>query len=195
MLKTITYKTKKDYEEYLIQKSQIKPSVIGRLVGRRLPLIPVYLFFKGCNVLDVGCAEGIFLKLYKNSVGVDTNRHMVEACLEQGLSAKQGTLENLSEFEDESFDGVFLSHVLEHIADPDLDEVYRVLSPGGKLVVEVPINKAGYESNTTHVHLFTPEELNKLVSSSKFEIKKSGWILPFYKEYIHNHYRIYAIKK
>lgn len=184
-----------ELEEYILQKKLMTPSLLGRLGMRSLPLIPVYLFFKGCKVLDIGSGTGVFLKLYKNSVGVDANKYMVEDCLKQGLTVKHGSLADLTDFKDESFEGVFLSHVLEHIENPKLDEVYRVLIHGGKLIVEVPINKAGYESNPTHVHHFTPEELENLISSSGFRILKSGWILPFFKEYIHNHYRVYSIKE
>lgn len=42
---------------------------------------------------------------------------------------------------DESFDLVFASHVLEHIDDDvaALEEVYRILKPGGAAVLPVPI--------------------------------------------------------
>jgi SAM-dependent methyltransferase len=43
-------------------------------------------------------------------------------------------------FEDASFDAVFLLEVLEHVATPDLaiSELYRVLAPGGVLVLSTP---------------------------------------------------------
>ena len=43
-------------------------------------------------------------------------------------------------FEDASFDAVFLLEVLEHVATPDLaiSELYRVLEPGGVLVLSTP---------------------------------------------------------
>jgi SAM-dependent methyltransferase len=181
-------------ESYLLQKSLMKPSLLGRLGARRLPLIPVKLFFKNCLVLDVGCGNGIFLKLYRNAVGADANAFMVEDCLKAGLRAKRGDIHDLCAFESASFEGVLLSHVLEHVREPALHEVYRVLKPAGKLLIEVPINEAGFNSNPTHVHRFTEEELLSLVSSSGFKIVKSGYIMPFFKSYIHNHYRIFAVK-
>jgi SAM-dependent methyltransferase len=43
-------------------------------------------------------------------------------------------------FADASFDAVFLLEVLEHVATPDLaiSEIYRVLAPGGVLVLSTP---------------------------------------------------------
>ncbi len=43
-------------------------------------------------------------------------------------------------FEDECFDAVFLMEVLEHVSTPDLaiSEIYRVLAPGGRLVLSTP---------------------------------------------------------
>jgi SAM-dependent methyltransferase len=42
--------------------------------------------------------------------------------------------------ENESFDTVFSAEVLEHVPDPEkaLREIYRVLKPGGKLVMSIP---------------------------------------------------------
>lgn len=184
----------KEKNDYLLQKSLMKPSFPGSLGIRKLPLIPVRLFFNKCRVLDIGCGTGMFLKLYKNAVGVDANLFMAEDCVRQGFTAEKGDINDLSAFESESFDGVFLSHILEHVSDPKLNEVYRVLKPQGKLIVEVPINEAGFNSNPTHIHRFSEQELEHLVVSSGFRVLKSGYIIPFFKQYIHNHFRVYALK-
>jgi SAM-dependent methyltransferase len=43
-------------------------------------------------------------------------------------------------FEDESFDGVFFTHVIEHMNEKQhvLNEISRVLKPGGELYIETP---------------------------------------------------------
>jgi SAM-dependent methyltransferase len=45
---------------------------------------------------------------------------------------------------DESLDLVLTAHVLEHVPDPDaaLSELHRVLRPGGRLLIQVPLGQA-----------------------------------------------------
>lgn len=52
------------------------------------------------------------------------------------------------QFPDSTFDYMICNHVLEHVPDDQaaMDEAYRVLKPGGKFLVQVPIN---YESTMT----------------------------------------------
>jgi predicted SAM-dependent methyltransferase len=53
-----------------------------------------------------------------------------------------GDLRDLSQFADASFEEVYASHVLEHVAQaqvvPTLRGVRRILQPGGRLMVSVP---------------------------------------------------------
>jgi SAM-dependent methyltransferase len=50
---------------------------------------------------------------------------------------------------DEAYDGVVLSHVIEHVADPvgALQECERVLRPGGRLVLIVPLRHATFDAS------------------------------------------------
>ncbi len=51
-------------------------------------------------------------------------------------------IENMSDFEDNKFDFIICSHVLEHVKNPDkaLKELYRILRPNGKAILMVPVN-------------------------------------------------------
>jgi hypothetical protein len=55
---------------------------------------------------------------------------------------------NMPEHADNSFDFIFCSHVLEYIKEDrkSLRELYRVLKPGGKAIISVPINFGHYET-------------------------------------------------
>jgi SAM-dependent methyltransferase len=80
----------------------------------------------------------------------------VSGDIEPGRAMQVVDLTSLS-FADASLDLIFLSHVLEHIEDDRraLREIYRVLAPGGRAFVEVPVlARVTYEDS----NLRTPAE-------------------------------------
>src|SRR5439155_24578599 len=86
----------------------------------------------GTSVCDVGCGTGYLLSRIKAKrqgiqyTGVDFVVNIDEATTE-GIEFKQAMIENLP-FEDETFDTVICTHVLEHILDyrKALSELRRV---------------------------------------------------------------------
>lgn len=93
-------------------------------------------------VLDVGCGtSATFLKTLSPHInqgfGVDFK---VKNAQFSNIQTRQIKLENHLPFEDCSFDVVTMLAVLEHINKEQeiLKEIYRVLIPGGKLVLTVP---------------------------------------------------------
>lgn len=98
------------------------------------------------DVLDIGCGEGdVALELARRfgarAVGVDISQVMVDVCRSRGLTTERADIgcEPLP-FADESFDLVYLAEVLEHLVSPDaaIRELWRVLRPGGHLLVSTP---------------------------------------------------------
>jgi SAM-dependent methyltransferase len=98
--------------------------------------------FDGAVVLDYGCFDGEFidkLTLAKRvtAVGVDKNRDVV---LAYRGPHKVLPAEETIPFPEGHFDIVTMFDVLEHIYDQSatLQEIHRVIKPGGRLVVTVP---------------------------------------------------------
>lgn len=96
------------------------------------------------NLLDIGCAEGEFLRLIENSTsfkafGVDISEYAAKEAQKKGLNVKNCDVLEAA-FPDNYFDVVTLRHVLEHLHDPlkILKEVNRVLKKDGILIIEVP---------------------------------------------------------
>jgi len=114
-------------------------------------------------------------------------------------------------FPDNSFAGVILSEILEHIDDdvPGLREVRRVVKPGGVVAITVPnahypfgwdpINKplekvllrhigrgplAGIRAN--HVRLYAQDELREAVARAGFEIEAERSFTHYSFPFIHN---------
>ena len=86
---------------------------------------------------------------------------------------------------DNSFDGIICYHVLEHIPDDKkaMDELYRILSPNGKLIVQTPFKDGKiYEDESVntpelrqehfgqedHVRIYSVEGLNLRLSDAGF---------------------------
>ncbi|MDP3956274.1 MAG: class I SAM-dependent methyltransferase [bacterium] len=109
----------------------------------RLPFIERYVP-AGASILEVGAAAGDFLSVLDqqgfNVRGVELSARAVAlAKKDHGYKLFHGTLFE-AKFPDGSFDAIVSYHVLEHVPDPQalLREMYRVLKPGGSVVIEVP---------------------------------------------------------
>lgn len=100
--------------------------------------------------LDFGCHQGRFLHSLKSKqpsglqrlVGVDVARKPIEAGRTQypDLELHHLTDPHHLPFPDADFDSASILDVIEHVADQKqvLDELYRVLAPGGVLIATVP---------------------------------------------------------
>lgn len=102
---------------------------------------------EGDNLLEVGCGTGVLVreavKLVGTSgsvTGLDLSENMLSVARKicPTVAFQQGNAMELP-FEDESFDVVVASFVLMFVADQALSvrEMWRVLKPGGRLVISV----------------------------------------------------------
>jgi methionine biosynthesis protein MetW len=104
-------------------------------------------------LLDVGCGTGDIAMLIKSEMpdcqvsGVDISDEAVAKANNRGITARVCNLdEQPIPFDKASFDLVICGEVIEHLLDPDrlLDEVHRVLRPGGTAVFTTPNLAAWY---------------------------------------------------
>ncbi|MBI1983631.1 MAG: methyltransferase domain-containing protein [Acidobacteria bacterium] len=128
---------------------------------------------KPLKLLDVGCGEGRLI-LYGpfpevKFTGIDVRPTSLEMCRERGYAkVTQANLTGALFSEDETYDIVVCSHVLEHLQSPEkmVGEVWRVLKPGGLFVVGVPI--CVWLTRFLRIHLLplvAPEKRSELLAA------------------------------
>jgi phosphatidylethanolamine/phosphatidyl-N-methylethanolamine N-methyltransferase len=119
----------------------------GRLVRRRIAKGISHVNVRPTDlVLDLGIGTGMSLDFYPRHgkiVGVDLSRGMLRKCRQKvenrpphQLTLLQANALNLP-FADNTFDSVFISHVISVVSDPCqlITEAQRVAKPDAKLVI------------------------------------------------------------
>ncbi len=150
------------------------------------------------EVLDIGCFVGYLGEKLteqgnKEVTGVDCLEAALERASERGLTTVLADIdEGVLPFEDARFDLVIAADVLNSVFDPDsaIEEIHRVLKPGGKIVITVP-NLAGIgnrmlmlfgkaphnlqeraREGVGHLRLFTFKSLERLLTDYDFKTLK-----------------------
>jgi 2-polyprenyl-3-methyl-5-hydroxy-6-metoxy-1,4-benzoquinol methylase len=131
------------------------------------------------RLLDVGCGNGenvTYLQTLGWQVsGVEPDLVAASLAREKfGLEVTVGSLEQ-AKFPAEYFNAITMAHVIEHLPDPvgTLIECYRVLEPGGRLIIITPnMSSLGerlfkgewmYLDPPRHLNLFSLSNLKMLV--------------------------------
>lgn len=158
------------------------PWEVDRLTGVA-DLIADVIPYRQARVLDIGCGNATLLaqlraRGFHETVGIDPSRAAIEAGRRLQLDTRQGTLANLPP-DLGMFDLVILSHVLEHLSDPDeaLSRCLALLRPNGVVYVEVPdasrfsdfVQLPFIEFNTEHVNYFSGASLSRLAARRGLE--------------------------
>ncbi|MEM2045596.1 MAG: class I SAM-dependent methyltransferase [Candidatus Bathyarchaeia archaeon] len=132
---------------------------------------PIKTEFSDCDlILDVGCGIGVFISVCKAYgkfvIGVDVDRGQLFRTVNCGKGLLVLADASYLPFKDSSVDGVFFSHVIEHLENPFpiLEEIRRVLKKGGVLVVITP---------TEHKHFYTPGHVR---AYTKKTLLKAGFL-------------------
>jgi SAM-dependent methyltransferase len=137
------------------------------------------------RLLEIGIGTGELLIVANRAgltpVGVDANRDVCEYCRDNlpGIEVHQGYLQEIG-FDDDSFDAVMMSHLFEHVPEPDafLQELDRILAPDGVGYIGTP-NAAAYAPTPIrsqfggltvldHKVLYTPATLERTLCRNGF---------------------------
>ena len=163
------YHNKKLIGSRKVSELSVSSRLVADLVAAKYDeLLPVHAVG---DLLDLGCGKVPLYVAYKNYIADCT-------CVdwENTLHANQYIdytcdLNNKLPFDDDSFDTIILSDVLEHIPEPGnlYAEMYRVLRNKGKLIMNVPffywIHESPYD-----FHRYTSFELERITKTAGFNL-------------------------
>tara|TARA_B100000579_G_C22828640_1_gene854662 strand:+ start:655 stop:1875 length:1221 start_codon:yes stop_codon:yes gene_type:complete len=126
------------------------------------------------NHLDIGCGRGEWLEICKNegfnSLGIDSNKYMVNEAQDNGLNVIEGdAIEILKTLPDNSFHLISGFHIIEHLTYETiislLYECKRLLSETGVLLLETPsidnlsVSSRLFYLDPTHINPINPDSL------------------------------------
>ncbi len=128
-------------------------------------------YIKG-DVLEVGCGEGRgidrLLPKAKTYTAIDKIEDVIERLRQKYPTGKflSGNIPPLSPFASNSFDVVITFQVIEHIENDSLflQEIHRVLRPGGLAIITTPNRPMSLSRNPWHIREYTGAELGSLAS-------------------------------
>ena len=116
----------------------------------------------GAKLLDAGCGLGYFTEAFRE-LGIDA----------VGIDSEIDFEKDEFPFK-EQFDVVFTKSVIEHLNKPDnfISEIYKVLKPGGRVVVMTPDWQSQmriFYNDYTHVRPYDKDSLKYLLEVYNFK--------------------------
>jgi SAM-dependent methyltransferase len=151
---------------------------LGRVIRAHFPAD------RGARILDLGCGSGALVHFarragYAHVRGVDISPEQVAEARRRGVEGvEQGdVMETLRSLPDGALDVVVAFDVLEHFRRDEVlafvDQVRRVLAPGGRWIIHVPNAESPFfgrirYGDWTHETAFTRTSLHQLLTGSGF---------------------------
>jgi 2-polyprenyl-3-methyl-5-hydroxy-6-metoxy-1,4-benzoquinol methylase len=134
------------------------------------------------KVLEVGCGVGrgldILIENCAEFTAIDKNEQLIQF-LQTKYPQQHFITQNIPPFKDlpsNTYDFVVSFQVIEHIQADNayLQEIYRVLKPGGKAMITTPNIKLSLTRNPWHVREYTAEQLEKLFKKYFQQVDTKG---------------------
>jgi SAM-dependent methyltransferase len=167
------------YTTEITSESIPSDNPIHQRLLRPYVLAPDYV--KG-DLLEVGCGEGRgidwLLPCVTSYTAIDKIAPVIDRLQHKYPQARflNGNIPPLSAFADNSFNSVVSFQVIEHIQDDRLflQEIHRVLKPGGIALITTPNRPYSLSRNPWHVREYTAQELTNLAKSFFANVNMQG---------------------
>jgi ubiquinone/menaquinone biosynthesis C-methylase UbiE len=168
----------------------VRPLTFGREKALRAETIQRAAIQAGETVLDVGCGTGTLTLLAKtaggyqsNVYGLDASPEMIDAARRKAVQQQQevdfriGVIESLP-FPDSTFDVVLSSLMYHHLPGDlkrlGLEEIYRVLKPGGRLLI-VDMKRPTHPSHSMPLVMLVHHAMSSGVDDLRPLMEKVGY--------------------
>lgn len=134
------------------------------------------------DLLEIGCGEGRGIELLKGKCASFTAIDKIKPVLDE-LAVKfpevtfiHDNIPPFNKVKDNSYDVIISFQVIEHIKNDRLylEEIKRVLKPGGKALITTPNIKKTLTRNPWHIREYTANELTKLASEVFDHVEMKG---------------------
>jgi len=137
------------------------------------------------RILEIGCGHGALIYYakemgYSHLVGVDASHEQVEESWKLGLREnirQEDLVDTLRKSGDNSYDVIIALDVIEHMTKMELldliNELYRVLSTEGKIILHMPNASSPFFGRTlhgdyTHEQAFTQSSISQILIAHGF---------------------------
>ena len=133
------------------------PSFVWRFgQDRRLDLIRRHVRLEGARILDIGCGLGVYVRKFREFSGDVCGIDIDPKRLREGAKTTPGLMLAVGEhlpYPDATFDAIVLNEVIEHVTDDEatMAEAFRVLRPGGHIVIYAPNRLYPFETHGIYV--------------------------------------------
>ncbi len=132
------------------------------------------------RLLDIGCGAGNMihhLSRYGQVKGLEIDERPVNIARQRGYDVDQFDVTQAMPFDENSFDAITALDVIEHNEDDMaiLTDSYRVLKPGGQIIITVPALMWLWSHNdeiNAHVRRYTAAEIKQKLSQTGFKVRR-----------------------
>lgn len=150
-----TYKKEDDVVFSFLDKFNSKNKIHYLEVGSGLCRFPLLVKDRYKN-FDIQCLE--------------KNNDLVNLGIKNGLKVVRGDVTKM-DFNNQEFDIIQCSHLIEHLdyksVTESLDEMLRILKPGGHLIIRSPLMYPGFYFDIDHIRPYPPEAILSYFSNEQ----------------------------
>lgn len=134
-------------------------------------------FASDAKLLDIGCGTGWIGRHFDDYTGIDGSPDAVAQAVAEGRAVQLGDVDQELPFPDQTFDGVVLKDLLEHVTDPVavVAEALRVLKPGGVAFASSPDAQRWVWNDYTHRRPFTRTGFRLLFGDQGFDVSVASY--------------------